>query len=677
MVETRIFKKLVQASDGTSLGVLGAVNQASYPRVHNRSGTHRTRLKRHVQGRIMEAPPPEPTSGISDSEGLRVSERVTVDLAPVVALADHRATHNHESAHRDLLYGRGFVGEHQGSGHECTVGLGKARGDDHDLAPLSATAPDGAFRDGTSPALGVRRQRFVTLGHGGRGPLSGQGGEPGTIPGDSDQVELGAWALRPRSRRLLFPLYGRPVLVHRSTLKTAHSLLDRFFRDAEGRTDHVLDVGFLASDLGLSPERLEPALAFLVSRGLITAVGAEVAYLTGDGIRATVEEVDLAALGPARAFAQSTPARARSSETPASSPHGPATEPEVEASDPVLVHVTVDGRTSSVRLGERCTIGRVPENDVTIDDKRASKRHAVVRRDEHGFVLEDLESANGTLLNGSYCVEPTRLAPDDEIVIGRTMLVFQAPPDYARSSVARRKPSVSEDLADPDIKVVRGTPARVGAIEESSADLFREDSGPQTAENVFPTEDHIEVERLRLEPEATGPDDRFEDLQPTVLGAHPPGDELHIDEPSPEVLELHDIVAPPSTLDASIEETEGPDAPPLIQPERLSPWSDSSDGVSPFEAPSEPVPFDDERTVTMSLDQHAESLPVAPAQAPGGSVDLDAGASPPPQLLLSLLRLRAHVVDIAGPESSPLLDAIDAILAHPLARAFAEEEESS
>ncbi len=86
--------------------------------------------------------------------------------------------------------------------------------------------------------------------------------------------------------------------------------------------------------------------------------------------------------------------------------------------------VLPDGRR--VRAGEEpVSIGRVDECTITIPDPKVSRHHAEVRRDREGFVLVDLGSTNGTLVNG----RPVREAPlqdGDRIGIGPANLVFEA-----------------------------------------------------------------------------------------------------------------------------------------------------------------------------------------------------------------------------------------------------------
>lgn len=62
-------------------------------------------------------------------------------------------------------------------------------------------------------------------------------------------------------------------------------------------------------------------------------------------------------------------------------------------------------------------IGRWEGNDVVLTDQEASRRHAQIRREGGRYVLVDLGSKNGTLVNGAPIVGATPLRDGDEIVI--------------------------------------------------------------------------------------------------------------------------------------------------------------------------------------------------------------------------------------------------------------------
>ena len=68
-------------------------------------------------------------------------------------------------------------------------------------------------------------------------------------------------------------------------------------------------------------------------------------------------------------------------------------------------------------------IGRDPSNSLTISDLSLSRRHCVLTREDDGYQLRDLESRNGTFVNGGV-VSEKRLNHGDQISVGESVFVF-------------------------------------------------------------------------------------------------------------------------------------------------------------------------------------------------------------------------------------------------------------
>ena len=101
-------------------------------------------------------------------------------------------------------------------------------------------------------------------------------------------------------------------------------------------------------------------------------------------------------------------------------------EEKVEpAATPTLV-VHADGADRTVLLSrDVMTIGRLPDCDIVLRDKGASRRHAQLKRDGAGtWTITDLGSTNGMKLNGAS-VQSRELGDGDRITIGSTLLVFR------------------------------------------------------------------------------------------------------------------------------------------------------------------------------------------------------------------------------------------------------------
>jgi FhaA, N-terminal domain/FHA domain len=73
---------------------------------------------------------------------------------------------------------------------------------------------------------------------------------------------------------------------------------------------------------------------------------------------------------------------------------------------------------------EPVVIGRMSSNDVVLADSNVSRRHAELRRDPEGWLLVDLGSTNGTLVNGKLAREH-RLTDGDRLTFGTSELVFK------------------------------------------------------------------------------------------------------------------------------------------------------------------------------------------------------------------------------------------------------------
>lgn len=92
---------------------------------------------------------------------------------------------------------------------------------------------------------------------------------------------------------------------------------------------------------------------------------------------------------------------------------------------PGLLIVNEDGAARSVPLAaEALTIGRLPDCDITLKDKGASRRHAQIRTVDGVSTLTDLGSTNGTRLNGQT-VQSRQLEDGDRITIGATVLEYR------------------------------------------------------------------------------------------------------------------------------------------------------------------------------------------------------------------------------------------------------------
>jgi hypothetical protein len=174
------------------------------------------------------------------------------------------------------------------------------------------------------------------------------------------------------------------------------------------------------------PSALEPAQ---VGRKLIAAQAAA----PTDTYLVRVHPVDYARFASDRSFLEARwSAMLRESAPNRETPHAILHEDPAIVAGSVTIEALVDDRPvvlSLVRPGETIAlfdglrIGRNDDNDVAIADGRVSRHHARIVADGGGFAIEDLQSSNGTFVDGAQ-VGRARLHAGTSIVVGETVLVI-------------------------------------------------------------------------------------------------------------------------------------------------------------------------------------------------------------------------------------------------------------
>ena len=75
---------------------------------------------------------------------------------------------------------------------------------------------------------------------------------------------------------------------------------------------------------------------------------------------------------------------------------------------------------------DQFTIGRNPANDIALSqDKMVSAQHAILQSMTTGWFVQDLGSRNGTFVGGERVLATRALRHGDDVVVGRTKLVFR------------------------------------------------------------------------------------------------------------------------------------------------------------------------------------------------------------------------------------------------------------
>jgi predicted component of type VI protein secretion system len=131
---------------------------------------------------------------------------------------------------------------------------------------------------------------------------------------------------------------------------------------------------------------------------------------------------------------------------------------------------------SGPRAGERIelvgelVVGR--ENaDVTVSDEEVSRRHLAVRPHEDGVELEDLESTNGTFVDGARLSAVVVVSSSARVILGETELeieVDEPEPKFDPSATRLREP-------EPDATIIAPAPRRSspGAVVPARASAVR------------------------------------------------------------------------------------------------------------------------------------------------------------------------------------------------------------
>lgn len=86
--------------------------------------------------------------------------------------------------------------------------------------------------------------------------------------------------------------------------------------------------------------------------------------------------------------------------------------------------VLIDEDGKRYTLFEINTIGRADDADIIIDDSFISSKHALILKKGPKLVIQDLNSTNGSFLNGKKIKRPMKLKKNDEILLGTKKFKF-------------------------------------------------------------------------------------------------------------------------------------------------------------------------------------------------------------------------------------------------------------
>lgn len=132
--------------------------------------------------------------------------------------------------------------------------------------------------------------------------------------------------------------------------------------------------------------------------------------------------------------------------------------------------LTIAGRTHDL-VEEIITIGRAPENLIQIEDPSISSQHAELRLSGDDWLVRDLQSTNGTRVNGIAITEK-RLRAGDRIGFGRVEAYYECETTAAAQPLPQREFADAKP-ADFSARPVDFTNASPFAVRKKEKDATR------------------------------------------------------------------------------------------------------------------------------------------------------------------------------------------------------------
>jgi superfamily II helicase len=126
------------------------------------------------------------------------------------------------------------------------------------------------------------------------------------------------------------------------------------------------------------------------------------------------------------------------------------------------------GRAFALPPQGKVILGRSKEASITIPDINLSRAHCSVAATPQGYMLEDLDSTNGTYMNGKR-IRQVLLRENDRIVLGETELEFRARDrvDDAERKMRSTAVGAGEELSPADaLRMLKGSGSRTMMVQQ-------------------------------------------------------------------------------------------------------------------------------------------------------------------------------------------------------------------
>lgn len=154
-------------------------------------------------------------------------------------------------------------------------------------------------------------------------------------------------------------------------------------------------------------------------------------------------------------------------------------------------------------VAQAAILGRLDTNDIPVKDGKASREHAKIYKQGEQYAIVDLNSSNGTFVNGEKITKRI-LKNGDEIAIGTVRLVFELPEPQEKKAPARKGLEEAFDAAQKG----DGKPAAAAGAG----------AGGKAADIVLKSHQPIQVHRIKAGSPLLGIDlDQLSDMGRVVV----------------------------------------------------------------------------------------------------------------------------------------------------------------
>ena len=101
------------------------------------------------------------------------------------------------------------------------------------------------------------------------------------------------------------------------------------------------------------------------------------------------------------------------------------------------------GSGTEFEIEQAAILGRLDSNDIPVHDPKASREHAKIYKQGLKYSVVDLNSSNGTFVNGDQITKKA-LEHGDRITIGKVTMLFENPDEEALKAAAPKRKSLDE-----------------------------------------------------------------------------------------------------------------------------------------------------------------------------------------------------------------------------------------